>query len=106
MKEVTVDTGQLYGIGVQEVRENSSATGSRQSQNETVLKDPMTNEIISTVPVYNADGIQRLDGMGRPVFQVNDHWFVLNLKFIWKDAPEPPQQTSTAPSSNEVLLYR
>ncbi len=106
MKEVTIDTGQLYGIGIREVRENSSTTSSRQTQSETVLKDPMTDEIISTVPVYNTEGVQRLDGMGRPVFQVNDHWFVLNLKFIWKDAPKPPQQTSATPSSSDVILYR
>ena len=106
MKEVTTDTGQLYGFGIQEVRDNSSTTGSRQRQNEIVVKDPMTDEIISTVPVYNTDGVQRLDEMGRPVFQINDHWFVLNLKFSWKNAPAPPKQISAAPSSGDVLLHR
>ena len=34
------------------------------------------------------NGRPRLDRRGMPVHTVNDHWFVLNVKFVWVDAPE------------------
>jgi type IV pilus assembly protein PilM len=107
MKEVSISAELPPGIGVQETRTNTSTTDSRQNKEEAVLKDPMTNEIISTVPVYNEDGIQELGMGGKPVFQVNDHWFILNLKFIWKDAPEPPAQTASPyGGGSDPILYR
>jgi len=50
------------------------------------LIDPMTKEIISKVAELDEDGKEKLDGRGI----VNDHWFILNVKFAWKDAPAPP----------------
>lgn len=60
-------------------------------QSEWELVDPMTRETINKVPVLDDDGKQVIH-MGRPVYRVNDHWFVLNVKFEWTDAPEPPEQ--------------
>ena len=42
------------------------------------LIDPMTKEVISKQAV--------VDAQGKKQYQVNDHWFVLNLKLKWKDA--------------------
>ncbi len=89
------------GIGVwqeQTPQVSISATGPRASTTiEWALVDPMTNEIISKIAEKDETGKQRLDRAGRPLFKVNDHWFVLNAKFIWKDAPEPPALPSMYP---------
>ncbi len=55
-----------------------------------VLIDPMTKEIISRVAEMDEDGKPKLDSRGKPIYTVNDSWFVLNIKFAWKDAPKPP----------------
>ncbi len=52
-----------------------------------VLIDPMTKEIISKIALKDSRGKQKVDRLGQPIYEVNDHWFVLNAKFIWKDAP-------------------
>lgn len=54
----------------------------------SVLVDPMTKEIISRVPEMNEYGRQRLDRLGKVIYEVNDHWFALNMKFVWKNAPK------------------
>ncbi len=56
--------------------------------NETkVLVDPMTKEVISKVSQFDESGRPKIDRTGQVVYEINDHWFVLNAKFIWKDAP-------------------
>jgi len=78
----------------------------------TVLIDPMTKELISKVADLDEAGKVKLDGRGKPAYKVNDHWFILNVKFVWKDAPKPSAavvsdgqstgrrpQTSLVPSS-------
>jgi hypothetical protein len=79
------------GVGAwQEQTPNISAAGPRGGTTvEWALIDPMTNEIISKVAEMDETGKQRLY-RGKPVFKVNDHWFVLKAKFVWKNAPEPP----------------
>jgi hypothetical protein len=59
-------------------------------QANIVLVDPMTKETISSVPELDANGNLKLV-RGKPVYQVNDHWFVLNMKFVWRDAPKAPE---------------
>ncbi len=61
------------------------------AQSQWELVDPMTGERIDKVPVLNDDGKQDFY-QGKPVYRVNDHWFILNLKLVWKDAPKPPEQ--------------
>jgi hypothetical protein len=99
MKEVTLDAEMPEGIGVwqEQTPKTTTPTGPRTSTTiEWALVDPMTNEIINKVAEMDENGRQKLY-RGQPVFKVNDHWFVLNAKFVWKDAPEPPKPTGISP---------
>jgi hypothetical protein len=92
------------GIGVwEEVIDESTKTPSSTPRSVSgsltrnwILIDPMTKETINKESVLDENGKPVLH-IGKPVYKVNDHWFVLNAKFIWKDAPEPPKQTVTSP---------
>jgi len=107
------DTTDIFrGIGVEEIRYKKMRTtgmgtsrpimgmsrpitGMSDSMDEAmigvrVLIDPMTKEIISKVAEMDEDGKPKLDSRGKPIYTVNDSWFILNLKFSWKDAPAPP----------------
>jgi hypothetical protein len=56
---------------------------------EEVLIDPMTREVINDVAELE-EGKEKLDRSGNVIYKANDHWFVLNAKFIWKNAPAKP----------------
>jgi len=78
------------GIGIEDVR-FEKAKGEkikRRDSGEGVLIDPMTKEVISKVAELDEDGREKIDRSGNVVYEVNDHWFTLNVKFIWKDAPK------------------
>jgi type IV pilus assembly protein PilM len=100
IKEVTIDGEMPEGIGVwEEIIDETAQTGSRPTSGSTSLKrewiliDPLTKETISKEKVLDEDGKQALY-RGQPVYKVNDHWFVLNAKFVWRDAPEPPKSAT------------
>jgi type IV pilus assembly protein PilM len=100
-KEVSLIDAEMTppeGVGVwQEQTPKITTTGPRGGTAiEWALVDPMTNEVISKVAEMDQTGKQKLD-RGRPVFKVNDHWFLLNAKFVWKDAPAPPALPSMYP---------
>ena len=93
--EVIVDGQIPAGIGIDDVIYKTTATGPRQSDiAERILIDPMTDELISKVAELDASGKQKLDRSGKPVYKVNDHWFVLNVKFVWRDVPESVVEAS------------
>ncbi len=93
MKEVTVGDETSPGIGEVGVRYKTMATEpGEDAEKESVLKDPMTKEIISKIAVWDEYGRQKLGPGGESLFNVNDHWFVLNLKLMWKDGPEFPKR--------------
>lgn len=95
------------GIGVLESRFETASEDTRTRDaraSENVLKDPMTKEIISKIKIYDENGRQRIV-RGQPGFEVNDHWFILNAKFIWKDAPEPPKQAMMPGMMNYPGVY-
>ncbi len=91
-------TNIFRGIGVEDIRFEKAQVRRgrmiRDSEYENVgirvLIDPMTKEIISKVAELDEEGKEKLDSRGKPIYTVNDHWFMLNVKFAWKDAPEPP----------------
>jgi hypothetical protein len=76
------------GIGIRDVRYKPTPPGSTQEESaEWVLIDPMTKELISKIAEWEENGRPKLY-RGQQVYTVNDHWFVLNVKFVWRDAPE------------------
>ncbi len=80
------------GIGLEDVR-LEKARGEIAEGDEQILIDPMTKEIISKVVELNEDGKEKIDSKGEVVYKVNDHWFILNAKFIWKDTPKVTEGT-------------
>jgi type IV pilus assembly protein PilM len=102
--EERVDTSRniLTGIGVEDIRfEKKQITreGERDEIGVRILIDPMTKEIISKVAELDEDGKEKLDRRGKPIYTVNDHWFMLNVKFLWRDAPAPPVVAATGPAT-------
>ncbi len=89
------------GIGVEDIRFEKTRTTREIETQEIgvrVLIDPMTKEIISKVAELDEDGKEKLDGRGKPSYTVNDYWFILNVKFLWKDVPAPPVVAVTDPA--------
>jgi type IV pilus assembly protein PilM len=79
-------TAMPTGIGVvPDPQEYPEITG---NNNEGVLIDPMTKEVISRVPAVDRNGRPRFNQLGRPILEENDHWFRLRFKLAWKEAPE------------------
>jgi type IV pilus assembly protein PilM len=71
-------------------------------QAEHVLIDPMTKEIISKVPAVDETGKKKTDRSGKVEYDVKDHWFVLNVKFKWKESPKPAVAGSGAAAAGAV----
>jgi hypothetical protein len=92
--EVILEKQMPVGIGITDVRYRPTPPGSTQGESaEWVLIDPMTKETISKIPEWEANGRPKLyprrdPRSGTQIHTVNDHWFVLNVKFLWIDAPE------------------
>ncbi len=80
--EVAWDVEMPAGIGIVDFRKMGLG-GFEQS----ILLDPLTKEIITKVPEFDEDGREKIDRTGNVVYKINDHWFTLNLKLVWKDAP-------------------
>jgi len=77
-------------------REGSSERREVNMRRETfVLRDPMTKEVVSKVAERDEDGKVKTDRAGNIAYKVNDYWFVLNAKFIWRDAPKRPRAPTT-----------
>jgi len=92
-KEKTGTAPDGIGIALEETKNIDSWAG------EQVLMDPMTHEIISKVAELEKGGKNKIDNKGKVIYKVNDHWFKLNAKFLWKDAPKQAaaiEQTGTA----------
>jgi type IV pilus assembly protein PilM len=97
VKHFKLETGQVdfdaempQGIGLVDTKVGKKS--GREEESEQILIDPMTKEIISRVVELDENGREKLDRAGDVVYKVNDHWFTLDAKFVWKDAPKPQQQ--------------
>ena len=98
--EVDFEGEMPVGIGIEAIRSNGSKIRVVEStesgrpalaeDEEQVLIDPMTKEVISKVTKLDEDGKKMYDVRGQEEYENNDYWFVLNVKFIWKDAPKTP----------------
>jgi len=82
--EVDLDAEMPAGIGLRLERTKKAERG---DSSEEILVDPMTKEIISRVAELDGYGTEKIDTSGNVVYKVNDHWFKLDIKFVWKDAP-------------------
>ncbi|MGA1979210.1 MAG: type IV pilus assembly protein PilM [Sedimentisphaerales bacterium] len=81
--EVDLEAAMPVGIGIEDIEK-----AERKDSGERILIDPMTREVISKVAELNGDGKKKIDRSGKVVYKANDHWFRLDVKFIWKDAPK------------------
>jgi len=89
IKEVNLEEQIPAGIGIMDVRYKPAPPGSTQEEEaEWVLIDPMTKELISRIAEWDESGRPKLDNKGMPLYTINDHYFVLNVKFVWVDAPK------------------
>ena len=87
--EVSMDVQLPAGIGESDIRYKPVAPGAKQNETwEWILVDPMTRETISKIAEWEENGSPKLDRRGQQAFTVNDHWFVLKVKFEWRTAPE------------------
>jgi type IV pilus assembly protein PilM len=82
--EVDLNSEMPTGIGVEEVI-TRKIEGS--DFEEVVLVDPMTKEVISKLSELDESGREKVDRSGEVIYEVNDHWFALSFKLIWKDWP-------------------
>jgi hypothetical protein len=89
---VGLDEKTPRGIGFEEVRyEKADPMMRSMGTGKRFLIDPMTKEDIGKVAVLDEFGQERLDRDNNPVYVTNDQWFILNVKFVWKDGPAPPE---------------
>mgnify|MGYP001136140962 CR=1 FL=1 len=89
--EIDLDAEMPAGIGIVDFRpEKAGSIRPEYSESgERVLIDPMTKEIIGKDAELDENKRVKINGRtGKPIYKVNDHWFVLKLKFTWKDAPK------------------
>jgi len=95
--EVSLDAEMPAGIGLEDVRfeKVKAEKDERKVSGERILIDPMTKEIISKVAELDEYGREKIDRSGNVVYKVNDHWFALNVKFVWKDAPKGIDNTDS-----------
>lgn len=101
------DAAMPAGIGVEDIKlaKTASLQYAAVSGGEVTLIDPMTKEMISREAEFDEFGKPKLDRSGKPVYKVNDHWFVLNLKFVWKNAPKLEPPATTQPTSAYSTTY-
>jgi hypothetical protein len=78
--EVGMDAEMPYGTGILSVMKSGPLAG------ETILIDPMTKEVISKLPEYDEYVRKKVDRLGKVQYKVNDRWFKLDCKFVWKKA--------------------
>ena len=89
--KVGLDEAMPKGIGVLDVRYEEPGAMMSMGAGKQFLIDPMTKEEIGKVAELDNFGQVKVDRDNNPVYATNDQWFILNVKFVWKDAPKPPE---------------
>jgi type IV pilus assembly protein PilM len=67
---------------------------------QRILIDPMTQEVISKVVERNENGNEKYDVFGKPLYIVNDHWFRIQAKLVWKSESDEKAQDKTEQESS------
>jgi len=93
--EVDLEASMPMGIGIQGTKSGKTKAAELSQAEELVFLDPMTKEVISKVPELDEYGKEKIDRLGNVVYEVNDHWFRLDAKFVWEDAPKPKETTTS-----------
>ncbi|MHC4221088.1 MAG: type IV pilus assembly protein PilM [Planctomycetota bacterium] len=93
-----IETGQVdlavampTGIGVLGQNTGKGIKGQGKIVGEEVLIDPMTKEIISKFAEMDNEGKKKVDKSGNVIYKINDHWFIINAKFLWAEAAKDSQ---------------
>jgi hypothetical protein len=101
--DVDLEAAMPVGIGLEEDTKFEKTTrAERGDSDERILIDPMTKEIISKVAELDEKGKKKTDRSGKVVYKSNDHWFKLDVKFIWKGAPEEIEKTGEIKETETV----
>ena len=103
--EVDVEGAMPVGIGLEDI-EFERARQAERGDDERVLIDPMTREIISKVAEFDDKGRKKVDGSGKVVYKSNDHWFKLDAKFSWKDAPKEIKEAGEAKANATINVKK
>ena len=94
IKEIDLKVGYPpIGIGIYDTRTVHTGGLKDSVIEEEILIDPLTKEIISKVAELDENGKEKLYN-GRTIYKTHDYWFVINLKFVFKDAPLPDDSSS------------
>jgi hypothetical protein len=83
--KVDLDAEMPPGIGFVEVRPGKVKVARAGRSTEQVLIDPMTKEVINKVIELDENGREKQDRYSNAVYKTNDHWFRLDVKFVWKE---------------------
>ncbi len=83
---VDLDSEMPTGIGIRKT--TTRADGQQQAE----LIDPMTREVISKQELADTSNRSLIN---KTQYQINDHWFILNLKLRWKEISLAEAMTST-----------
>jgi type IV pilus assembly protein PilM len=100
--EVALEAKMPVGIGLEDIKFEKAKKVERGDSDERILIDPMTKEIISKVAELDEKGKKKTDRSGKVVYKGNDHWFKLDVKFIWKDAPKEIKETEEIKRTEET----
>ncbi|MHC4739342.1 MAG: type IV pilus assembly protein PilM [Planctomycetota bacterium] len=87
--EVDLNSEMPTGIGIEDVITRRIEGNEVE---EFVLVDPMTKEVISKLSELDENGREKVDRSGDVIYKINDHWFALSFKLIWKDWPGGTEQ--------------
>jgi hypothetical protein len=100
---VDLESAMPVGIGLEDIEFEKVKQAEHGDSDERFLIDPMTREIISKVAELDDKGRKKTDRSGKVVYKSNDHWFRLDIKFTWKDAPK---EVKEGEETNAVVNVR
>lgn len=100
--EVDLEAAMPVGVGLEDIEFEKAKQIEHGDSDERILIDPMTREIISKVAELDEKGKKKTDRSGKVVYKGNDHWFKLDVKFVWKDAPKEIKETEEIKGTAKV----
>ncbi len=98
--EVDIGSTMPVGIGILADAAEYASGGDSRITDAQVLIDPMTKEVISkpysgTTPAPGRTYRSPAPGTAPSTGQARDHWFSLDMKFLWNDGPKAEQSAGS-----------